>query len=163
MTISKAKTFRNVIYTSLTKGATLVCIAVTSSVVARNLSPSDYGVVGFAAIIIGFLAHFSDVGVGSAAIRRPTLDQSQPADCFYSENHPEFRRVCRSLSDRSVRAPLFRAPGNRQRDSYFGLELPGEHDRIHVAGDFDKGTELPGVGDSRGCERRSPGAYSRLR
>ena len=75
MTISKAKSFRNVIYTSLNKGATLVCIAVTASVVARNLSPSDYGVVGFAGIIIGFLAHFSDVGVGSAAIRSPNLDQ----------------------------------------------------------------------------------------
>ena len=75
MTISKAKSFRNVIYTSLNKGATLVCIAVTTSVVARNLSPSDYGVVGFAGIIIGFLAHFSDVGVGSAAIRSPDLDQ----------------------------------------------------------------------------------------
>src|SRR5580658_6655099 len=75
MTISKAKTFRNVIYTSLTKGITLVCMAVTSSVVARNLSPSDYGVVGFAGIIIGFLFHFSDMGVASAAIRQPTLDQ----------------------------------------------------------------------------------------
>jgi O-antigen/teichoic acid export membrane protein len=75
MIISKAKTFRNVIYTSLTKGATLACIAMASSVVARNLSPSDYGVVGFATIIIGFLSHFSDVGVASAAIRSPTLDQ----------------------------------------------------------------------------------------
>src|SRR5580658_3448751 len=82
MTISKAKTFRNVIYTSLTKGATLVCIAVTSSVVARNLSPSDYGVVGFATIIIGFLAHFSDVGVASAAIRRPTLDRRSLLTAF---------------------------------------------------------------------------------
>ncbi|MGB9067706.1 MAG: lipopolysaccharide biosynthesis protein [Candidatus Acidiferrales bacterium] len=82
MTISKAKTFRNVIYTSLTKGATLVCIAVTSSVVARNLSPSDYGVVGFATIIIGFLAHFSDVGVASAAIRRPTLDRRSLRTAF---------------------------------------------------------------------------------
>ncbi len=75
MTISKAKAFRNVIYASFAKGATLVCIAAASSVVARNLSPSDYGVVGFAGIIIGFLSHFSDIGVGSAAIRRPTLDQ----------------------------------------------------------------------------------------
>src|ERR1017187_737294 len=82
MTVSKAKTFRNVIYTSLTKGATLVCIAVTASVVARNLSPSDYGDVGFAGIVIGFLAHFSDVGVGSAAIRRPTLDQRSLQTAF---------------------------------------------------------------------------------
>jgi PST family polysaccharide transporter len=82
MTVSKAKAFRNVIYTSLTKGATLVCIAVTTSVVARNLSPADYGVVGFAGIIIGFLNHFSDVGVGNAAIRRPTLDQHSLQTAF---------------------------------------------------------------------------------
>ena len=82
MTTSKAKTFRNIIYTGLGKGATLVCIAVTSSVVARNLSPSDYGVVGFAGIIIGFLMHFSDVGVGTAAIRRPTMDQHSLRTAF---------------------------------------------------------------------------------
>jgi O-antigen/teichoic acid export membrane protein len=82
MTISKAKTFRNVMYTSLTKGATLACIALTTSVVARNLDPSDYGVVGFAGIIIGFLAQFSDVGVGSAAVRRPTLDQRSLRTAF---------------------------------------------------------------------------------
>ena len=82
MTTSKARTFRNIIYTSAGKGATLVCIAVSSSVVARNLSPSDYGVVGFAGIIIGFLAHFSDIGVGSAAIRRPTLDQHSLRTAF---------------------------------------------------------------------------------
>ena len=82
MTSSKAKTFRNIIYTGIGKGATLVCIAVTSSVVARNLSPSDYGVVGFAGIIIGFLAHFSDMGVGSAAIRRPTLDRHNLQTAF---------------------------------------------------------------------------------
>lgn len=74
--ISKAKAFRNIVYATLSKGATLACIAVGSSVVARNLSPSEYGVVGFAGIVIGFLSHFSDVGVGSAVIRRPNLDQS---------------------------------------------------------------------------------------
>ena len=76
MTISKAKTFRNVIYTSLTKGATVTCQIVASLVVARNLTPSDYGVVGFAFIIIGFLSRFSDLGLGSAVIRRPRLDPS---------------------------------------------------------------------------------------
>lgn len=82
MTLSKARTFRNIVYTSLTKGTTLVCLAVTSSVVARNLTPADYGVVGFAAIIIGFLGHFSDVGVASSAIRRTTLDQEGLRSAF---------------------------------------------------------------------------------
>jgi lipopolysaccharide exporter len=82
MVVSKAKTFRNIIYTSLTKGLTLVCAALTSLVVARNLTPSDYGVVGFAMIIIGFLSHFSDVGVGNAAIRRPVLHESNLKTAF---------------------------------------------------------------------------------
>ena len=73
MTISKAKTFRNILYTSFTKGMTLFCVALTSMVVARNLTPSDYGIVGFAGIVIGFLSRFSDMGVGSALVRRPVL------------------------------------------------------------------------------------------
>jgi PST family polysaccharide transporter len=82
MTNSKVKTFRNIIYSSFNQGVTIVCIAVMSSVVARNISPSDYGVVGFAGIIIGFLTHFSDVGVGGAAIRRPILDQRSLQTAF---------------------------------------------------------------------------------
>ncbi len=73
MTVSKAKTFRNILYTSLGKGLMLVCTGVTSLVVAQKLSASDYGVIGFAGIIIGFLGQFSDIGVGSAIIRRPEL------------------------------------------------------------------------------------------
>jgi teichuronic acid exporter len=73
MTISKAKTFRNILYTSVTKGMTLFCIALTSMVVARNLTPSDYGIVGFAFIVIGFLSRFSDMGLGTALVRRPVL------------------------------------------------------------------------------------------
>jgi lipopolysaccharide exporter len=74
MATSKSAIFHNIIYASLTKGTTLLCITLTSSVVARNLTPWDYGVIGFAGIIITFLNHFSDVGVGNAAIRRPSLN-----------------------------------------------------------------------------------------
>ncbi|HEX3660344.1 MAG TPA: lipopolysaccharide biosynthesis protein [Acidobacteriaceae bacterium] len=73
MTISKAETFRNVAYSGFGKGLTLVCGALTSMVVARNLTPSDYGVVGFAWIIIAFLSQFSDLGLANAVIRRPAL------------------------------------------------------------------------------------------
>ena len=82
MMSSKAKIFRNVIYTSLAKGTTVICMAFTSMVVARELSPSDYGVVAFAGIIIGFLGHFSDLGVGNAAIRRSSLDQKSLQTAF---------------------------------------------------------------------------------
>jgi len=73
LTISKAKTFRNIVYATFTKGITLFCLLLTSMVVARNLTPSDYGIVGFAGIIIGFLSRFSDLGLGNAVVRRPVL------------------------------------------------------------------------------------------
>jgi O-antigen/teichoic acid export membrane protein len=82
MTLARATAFKNVLYASLNKGVTLVCIAVTSSVVARNLSPSDFGVVGFASIVIGFLSHFSDMGVGNAVIRRPALTEGSLRTAF---------------------------------------------------------------------------------
>jgi lipopolysaccharide exporter len=73
MAPSKSVTFRNILYTGLGKGLTLICLALTSLVLARNLSSADYGVVGFAGIIIGFLGQFSDLSLGSAVVRRPVL------------------------------------------------------------------------------------------
>lgn len=82
MAVSKAKTFRNIIYTSSGKGITLVCVALTNFIVARNLSPADYGVVGFASIIIGFLSQFSDMGLGNAVIARKELNQQNLQTAF---------------------------------------------------------------------------------
>jgi len=82
MSISKSKIFRNIIFVSLTKGQSLFCVAFTSLVVARNLTPTDYGVVGFASIIIGFLSRFGDLEVGSAVIRRPMLHQHSLQTAF---------------------------------------------------------------------------------
>lgn len=73
MSISKAGTFRNILYTGLGRGLSLICSGVTSFVLARNLGASDYGVVGFATIVIGFLVQFSDMGIANATIRRPEL------------------------------------------------------------------------------------------
>ena len=73
MAVSKKQTFHNVIYNSLARGVLLACQLLASMVIARNLSPADMGVVGFANIIIGFLSQFSDCGVGNAVIRRPQM------------------------------------------------------------------------------------------
>jgi O-antigen/teichoic acid export membrane protein len=82
MTVSRAETFSNILYSSLAKGTTLVCLFVTSSVIARNLSPADCGVLGFANIIIGFLIHFGDMGVASAVIRSPQINQRKLSTAF---------------------------------------------------------------------------------
>lgn len=70
MEISKTETFRNLLYSAFTKGLTVLCWGLTSLVVARNLSPSDYGVVRFVSTIILFTGRFSDMGLSGAVIRR---------------------------------------------------------------------------------------------
>ena len=47
---------------------------ITSIILARILSSSDYGVVAFAAVFISFLSQFSDFGVSSAIIQRKNID-----------------------------------------------------------------------------------------
>jgi lipopolysaccharide exporter len=71
--VSKARTFSNVIYNTLSRGIVISCQLLASIVIARNLSPADMGVVGFATVIISFLSQFSDCGLESAAIRRAQL------------------------------------------------------------------------------------------
>ncbi|PWT70883.1 MAG: hypothetical protein C5B60_11625 [Chloroflexi bacterium] len=82
MTSFKAKIFQNVIYLGSAKAAAYIGGALTSMIVARNLSPSDFGVVAFAWIFIGFLGHFSDLGLERAAVRSPSLTQKSLRTAF---------------------------------------------------------------------------------
>ena len=121
MMSSKAKIFRNVIYTGLTKGTTVICMAITSMVVARNLSPSDYGVVAFAGIIIGFLGQFSDLGVGNAAIRRPSLDQKSLQTAFTLKIILGVVAFLAVYVHCAVCTPFLPASCNRRRDACLSL------------------------------------------
>jgi len=82
MIVTKARTFRNVLYATVTKGATLLCAVITTMVVARNLTARDYGVVGFATIVIGFLLQFTDMGLARAAIRRRDVPRASLDTAF---------------------------------------------------------------------------------
>src|SRR5437870_4397542 len=68
-------TLANIGYNSIAKVLTMVVGMLTSAILARNLGADDYGVVGIAMIVIGFLARFSDIGVGAALVQRPSVDE----------------------------------------------------------------------------------------
>lgn len=72
----KIKTLANISYTAVTRILLFALQAAVSVVLARNLSSSDYGIVGFATIFIGFLFQFSDLGMGSAVIQKGNLDET---------------------------------------------------------------------------------------
>lgn len=71
----KAKTVVNIGYTGVARVLTFAVSAAASIILAQNLSPIDYGIVGFATIFIGFLSQFSDLGIGSAVIQKANLDE----------------------------------------------------------------------------------------
>lgn len=48
---------------------------IISMVLARLLSPKEYGVVAIASVLIGFLSLFSSLGIGPAIIQRKNLDK----------------------------------------------------------------------------------------
>jgi len=71
----KIKTIVNIGYVAVARVANLAFSGAASIILAQNLSSSDYGIVGFATIFIGFLAQFSDLGINSAVIQKSDLDE----------------------------------------------------------------------------------------
>lgn len=55
-------------------GATLI--------MARLLTPADYGLMAIAMVVIGFVGFFNEVGIGSAIVQKPKLTTSEVNGCF---------------------------------------------------------------------------------
>ena len=51
-------------------------------VMARLLSPSDYGLMAMAMILIGFIGFFNEVGIGSAIVQKTDLNETEVNGCF---------------------------------------------------------------------------------
>lgn len=68
------KIIESIGYRAVARMVTFSLQAATSVVLARHLSARDYGIVGYAAIFVSFLAQFNDLGLGSALVQRKQLD-----------------------------------------------------------------------------------------
>jgi len=76
MSSLKQKTFNNVAYTGVARVVAMVFQAIANIILSRELSSSDYGLVGFANIFVNFLSQFSDLGLNSAVVQRKQLDDT---------------------------------------------------------------------------------------
>lgn len=56
----------------------------TTIVLARLLTPKDYGLVGMAAVLLGFLGAVSDLGLTAAVVQRKDLDDAHKDAAFWS-------------------------------------------------------------------------------
>lgn len=84
MQITKEKVFSNIIWRFLERtGAQLVSIIV-AIVLARLLSPEDYGTISLITVFINILNVFVDSGLGSALIQKKDADEVDFSTVFFT-------------------------------------------------------------------------------
>lgn len=54
----------------------------TTLIMARILSPADYGLMAIAMIVIGFIGFFNEVGIGAAIVQKSALTDHEINGCF---------------------------------------------------------------------------------
>lgn len=78
----KKQLISGVFYTSISKYVGILVTLVVSGVLARLISPADFGAVTVATVIIAFFAIFSDLGIGPAIIQKKELTKDDLDSIF---------------------------------------------------------------------------------
>lgn len=78
----KKEIFSGVFYTAIAKYSGIVVSLIITAILARMLSPNDFGVVAIATIIIAFFNIFTDMGISPAIIQDKTLTQKELSEIF---------------------------------------------------------------------------------
>lgn len=69
--------------TIATQGLKFVVSMIGTVILARLLTPQDYGLIGMVAVIIGFVSTFKDLGLSSATIQRAEINTLQISTLFW--------------------------------------------------------------------------------
>lgn len=76
---------RAVMWNYVSFAAGKVLVLVTMAILARLLTPEDFGIVGFATLVVAYLAVLKDLGLGAALIQRRD-DVEDSAETVYAFN-----------------------------------------------------------------------------
>lgn len=82
MSSIKKELFHGVFWSAVEKYSGLLVSIIVSMVLARILSPQEYGVVAIATVLISFLQMFCTMGIGPAVIQRDDLTQDDLNSIF---------------------------------------------------------------------------------
>ncbi|HXM34050.1 MAG TPA: oligosaccharide flippase family protein, partial [Pyrinomonadaceae bacterium] len=77
------RTARGGAVTVISQGLKFLISMVATVVLARLLTPQDYGLVGMVAVVIGFVSMFKDLGLSTATIQRPEINNAQISTLFW--------------------------------------------------------------------------------
>lgn len=67
----------------VSQGATMALQLITTVVLARLLSPSDYGLQAMVLTLVGFVSLFKDAGLSIASVQKETVSQDQISTLFW--------------------------------------------------------------------------------
>lgn len=79
----KRKSVKGGAVTLVTQGARIVIQLISTVVLARLLSPEDYGVLAMVLAVTSFADLFRDLGLSSAAIQKKNLTRDQQSNLFW--------------------------------------------------------------------------------
>jgi O-antigen/teichoic acid export membrane protein len=72
-----------VLWKATTRGVGIATQTATVVVLARLLTPADYGVAGMAIVTASFATMFTDPALGAALVQRPTIDEHDRSTIFW--------------------------------------------------------------------------------
>jgi O-antigen/teichoic acid export membrane protein len=79
----KRRSVRGGAVTILAQASKFVIKLGSTAVLARLLVPEDYGLIGMATVIIGFVEYFKDLGLSAATIQRAKITHQQVSTLFW--------------------------------------------------------------------------------
>lgn len=79
----KKRSLRGGAVTLTSRGLSLLINIGSTMVLARLLTPQDFGMISMVAAITGFAGIFSDLGLSTATIQRPDTNQKQVSNLFW--------------------------------------------------------------------------------
>lgn len=79
----KSQLVGGVFYTALSKYVGIIVSLVVSAILARLISPEDFGVVAVATVLITFFSIFSDLGIGPAIVQNQSLNKDDLSSIFF--------------------------------------------------------------------------------
>ncbi len=79
----KGRSVRGGAITILAQGSKFVLQLGSTALLARLLTPNDYGLIGMATPIIGFVQLFKDLGLSTATIQRDEINHQQVSTLFW--------------------------------------------------------------------------------
>lgn len=79
----KTRTIQGAAVTMTAQIGKLFLTLVSTAVLARQLTPEDFGLLGMVTIITGFIGLFSDLGLSTATIQRENINHKQVSTLFW--------------------------------------------------------------------------------